>query len=308
VTQSTSLVWLCVLALGLTVLGPLWLLLLAPLLFGVPHVFADLRYLVFARPESSVAFRLALSLPLAVLTLVRLVVVLGGARHPVAEGLLGVAAVAGALLSTKGFDTRRVVALLLTAVLALAIGIWPGVIAIVLGHLHNLVAIGLWLAWRRTPAAGVAGVTSVFGLCAAILALGVLDPVSVWAGAFRPRETGLDLGSLASTLAPGCDATVAFRLVLLFAFAQAIHYAVWLVLLPSAAQSALGSRRSWNDDLGRPLTLVAVGLTLAVVAAGTVSPVQTRAVYLSLVLFHGWLEIAVLSRWAVDPTLAPWTR
>lgn len=61
-------------------------------------------------------------------------------------------------------------------------------------------------------------------------------------------------------------------------------------------------------DFGTPALVAAAALTLAVALAGVARPARTRAVYLSLVLFHGWLELAVLARLAAGRARVPWAR
>ena len=101
-------------------------------------------------------------------------------------------------------------------------------------------------------------------------------------------------------LAPGLDPTLAFRLVLVFAFAQAVHYTVWLRLIPNSGAYYTRSGPSTfranvgalRRDLGRLGWALAVVACLAVPIAGVITPVVTRETYLSLVAFHGWLELA----------------
>ena len=59
-------------ALTLTVVAPVWLLLFAPLLLGVPHIFADVRYLIL-RPPTRVEriAMLGVILPLVGMTIFR---------------------------------------------------------------------------------------------------------------------------------------------------------------------------------------------------------------------------------------------
>jgi hypothetical protein len=57
-------------AFGLTCVAPLWLLVMAPLVLGVPHLIADVRYLVVrtgfvCRAQLWVAWALCLVLPIA---------------------------------------------------------------------------------------------------------------------------------------------------------------------------------------------------------------------------------------------------
>ena len=50
-----------------------------------------------------------------------------------------------------------------------------------------------------------------------------------------------------------------------------------------------------SGDLGPLGLLLGLGAMALVLLGGLVDPVGTRATYLSLVLFHGWLEIAVVA-------------
>jgi hypothetical protein len=173
-----------------------------------------------------------------------------------------------------------------------------------------VIALGLWLVWARASARDSAAVVLLVGTCALAIASGLLEPVTHAAGGFGAPTRGLDLGSMADTLAPGLAAAAAVRVVLLFAFAQALHYAVWLVLLPAAARTGTGPRpflAGLRADLGTAGIVIAVLASLAVPLAGLVDAAGARAVYLSLVLFHGWLEVAVIARWATGADHAPWS-
>jgi hypothetical protein len=296
-------------ALLLTVVAPLWLLLLSPLLLGVPHVVADVRYLLLderALPRRRAALLLA---PLAILTGLRLAAVLGAPGRPRLEVLLGLGAVAAALAGAGAATTRRWIAGGLLAAGGLAAFTWPRHVALALGHLHNLIALGLWLAWARASSRQIAAAALLLVACGAALAGGVFDGLTLRTGGLASAAAGLDLAAMGDALAPGLRPEVVVPVVQLFAFAQALHYAVWLVLLPAAREGA--SRRPWlwalKEDLGPHGLMVAALLTLAVPAAGLIDPAGTRNVYLSLVLFHGWLEVAVIARWAAGRA-APWSR
>ena len=75
---------LLVASLAATVIAPLWLLLLAPIVLGVPHVVADLRWLVL-RPGVERRVLLAIAGPLAAMTALRVVNLVDGASWPAAE-------------------------------------------------------------------------------------------------------------------------------------------------------------------------------------------------------------------------------
>ena len=85
--------------------------------------------------------------------------------------------------------------------------------------------------------------------------------------------------------------TKASRLILIFAFAQALHYVAWLVWIP-ALRPAPWSRAAW-------LGVAAVSLLVPLEALHR--PVEVRATYLSLVSFHAWFELAIAAHLLVRP-------
>jgi hypothetical protein len=289
-------------ALVLTVLAPLWLLLLTPLVLGAPHLVSDVRFLILRPPGAAHgltrAVVLALALPLAALTGLRVWGLFGGANWPALEAALGGAALVGAVAAGGGTAARQLPALAL-ALGVLALG-WthPWHVALGLAHLHNLVALGIWLAWSRgrMPLSTRLAVVLAVVAAGAAIGLGACDRLLAAAGGLAAPATGLDLDGFAATLAPGLPPTWALRLVLLYAFAQALHYVVWLVLIPR-----LTPTRSLRGDLGPVALGVALALVAVVPLAGCFAPVRVRAIYLSLVLFHGWLELAVMAHlWTRD--------
>ena len=99
-------------------------------------------------------------------------------------------------------------------------------------------------------------------------------------GGLAPPDSGLDVESLSRGLAPPwIDPDWTLRLLLLFAFAQAVHYAVWTRLIPDDARprpgqrSFAGSYRALVADCGRPLVLVA---SLATVGLAALGPCSSR--------------------------------
>ena len=286
-------------ALLLTGIAPLWLLLVGPLILGVPHIVADIRYLLLRAPGRPLIG--ALLVPLGLLTLLRVVVVLGGPHLPAAEiGLGGAALLAGAFAAPPGW--RR----LLVAGLALAFTLAglsaPHLAAVALAHMHNLVGFALWMVWARRSVMGTSALWAIGAAYVGAIALLLLAPIS-FAG-LAGSALGLEYPELADALAPGLAPELAARVVLTFAFAQAVHYAVWLRLVPgtppySGGPVAPSFRRAFRDlraDLGRWGVVVAVALTALVPLWGLADPLGARETYLSVVLFHGWLELSVLMR------------
>lgn len=265
-----------------TLLFPYTMLVYAPLVLGVPHLVADLRYLV-ARPGLHRRVgALAMAIPL--------VAVLFDPRPWV--GLLSV--FAATILARTSTGLRAAGLAAWATVTAWA---WtdPRAFDLVLMHGHNAVALGLWWAWRanRTPAQ-LAGVGLAIAVYVGLVA-GVFTPVSVGFGL-----GGVDLGRLARGIAP-FDGPIAERLLLAYVFGQAMHYVAWLRLVPEDDRPRYTPRpfrataRALVGDLGAPLILGAITAIVALIAWGLVAPAAARSGYLNGALFHGHLELAAVS-------------
>lgn len=288
-----------------TLLAPVWVLLLAPLLLGVPHVLNDFRLLVL-RPPAPVTRRLLLwvAVPLGALTLLRGALLLGAPHFPTLEVGLGFFAVVGAAwVASKERAQLRPWLLGAIVVLGVTCASRPGMAALVLGHGHNLVAIGLWLAFMhraRVSRSIQAGLGLLFVILMAALLLGVVPTTS---GA---SVAGFSFEGLRSSLAPGLAPAAGDRVVMSFAFAQLMHYSIWVFLLPACA-GAMRERRSIGQvarDLHRELGDfgIAAGLLalIALPTLGLFDAIGARSAYLSIVLFHGWLEIALIVYWVAS--------
>jgi hypothetical protein len=284
-------------ALALATVAPLWTLLLGPLVLGVPHVVADFRYLVLDRPRGLRNSQiLAILLPLAVVAALSLTVT------PAASPLLlvpGFVAIAGSIAFSRATPLVRIAALVLLAGCAVPLCARSSLTLLILAHAHNAVAVGLWLALshqdRRLPLRLAAAAALVGG--GVMISIGALDFVPTATGGWNAPVGGFDAAGIGETLAlPGLGSS---RSLMLFAYSQAVHYAVWLRLVPgerSATGTPVSFRRGVDGlrtALGTPAFAVVVALVLAIVLAGAVVPVETRRLYLRLAGFHAWLELAV---------------
>lgn len=271
-------------SLGIAGLFPAWLLVLGPLVWGVPHLLSDVRYLVVRQGLG----RARGPLLLATATLA----VAGLSDLGVRATLIG-----AALLTLAIAGSRRRKAALLAALAALIALAWPlGWTAdLLFAHGHNAIALAIWWAWRPRrdgwalvpPLAAVAGAVLLLG--------GALDP---WMALGGPGEA-LDLDELAWQLAPLDDAVWSRRWAACFAFAQAMHYAVWIHLLPSddrvreVPRSFQSSLRALQADVGAPLLALAALLAVALVAAALWDLGEARNRYFQLAWFHGHMELLV---------------
>jgi hypothetical protein len=268
----------------LTVCAPLPMLALTPILFGVPHLVADVRYLV-ARP----GLHRVKVLWLAAVPLVA-VAFAGGSRA-------GFLVVPIAVVAARASLRRSAMVLAIWSVAYGATWRAPWLVDLLFVHAHNFIAVALWWAWRPKRARSQRWVLVAFVAASIAIAAGAAEPILARTHGFT-SALPIDLGNLAFALAPTSGPTIALRLVLLYAFAQSMHYAVWLRLVPEddrprrAPRSFVASVRALRQDLGAPLLLLAFVASLALAVWALVDLVAARDGYLRAAQFHGHLELA----------------
>ena len=265
-----------VLALG----APLWTLALGPIVFGVPHLLADVRYCI-VRPgwHRRRGLVVAAGVPLLV----------GAVTTDVQ---LSLAAVAGAAAAAHGPARRRLLVMMVAAGAMLAIAAWRRPSLIVMVHLHNVVAIGLWWAWRpRRTWLHAIPLLAFVGL--SVLLWSVAG--SLGGPAVAPQQLGWTAHM--AQLAPGFSETTAVRIVVLFCFAQAVHYAIWLRVVPDEDRDRPTPRtfsqtlRALRQELGRPVLVVAVVAALVFAGWALFDLAHARYSYLRFGMFHVTLEL-----------------
>jgi hypothetical protein len=278
----------------LTLAAPLWALALGPLLFGVPHLVSDARYLV-VRPglHRRTALALLCGAPL-------LATCLGAGPE------IGLLTLLPAILGARGPWTRKGPMLVGWAALSgLALAFGTG-FQLAFAHLHNVIAVALWWwAWRaRHARAWAVPLLAAVGTVA--LLLGAAEPVLTALGAWTAPSTGSSFSRHVEALAPRASPVLALRLVLAFAFLQAVHYGVWLRLVPEDDRPRAAPRpwratwRALVADFGvLPLVLFAA-LAFGIAVWGAVDLTQARLGYLRLAGFHGYLELAVGVLWLIE--------
>jgi hypothetical protein len=193
---------------------------------------------------------------------------------------------------------RLAIALPPIALLGAAGLAYPTTAQLVMAHLHNVVAIGLWvyLFRRRLWVAAIPLV--LIALAVALLVSGATAPLTAHLGGGAAFGLGLD--EVSSWIAPGLSMNVAIGVTLSYIFLQAIHYSVWLGWIPQeelrgqSTMSWRASLRSLVGDFGVTGFWIVIALTLLVVCASFADLHGTRNMYLSLAVFHGYLELAML--------------
>jgi len=270
----------------------------------VPHLAADVRYLVL-RPKYGALVRALLVAGCVPFVLVRLLPVIGvplphGALIEIgfaSFALVTAALVAGSSARRYGRVAIAVPALVTLGVLALR---HADTARIVFAHVHNVVAIVLWMllfrARRGTRLSTWLPIAFACVATAAVLAFGA----GMSDAAIAESTFGLRLSALAGWLAPGLPLRLGVALVLSYVFLQSVHYTIWLGLIPAetvrgeAVRSFRMSLRALLRDFGGIGLLAVAAISLATLAFATRDVNHTRDAYLTLSAFHGYLELAVL--------------
>ena len=287
----------------LSVFAPTLLLVLGPLLLGVPHLLADLRYLVI-RPRLGVvaqAWLVSGSLLILAFRLAELAGFPAPLRYELPFAALWVAGGA-ALGAPRLTDLRSLVVGGLACAFAAAAWVTPGTVRTVMAHAHNAIALGVWalvFCEARKRALVV-----MAALAAATLLL-IVSPLA-WFG-FKhglAQSFGLHAFMAADQLAPFArGAPLALGIVASFAFLQSVHYAVWLHAIPqetTVGEGTLSFRMSFRGllrDFGAWGAALAALLVVLVPLGGLMSPLRAQSIYLSLATFHAYLELAALALW-----------
>ena len=193
-----------------------------------------------------------------------------------------------------------------TIVLALAAA---AVAAPAVAHGHNLFAVGLWWAWASRRGRAHWPALALFALGLFLAAFGIVDEIVWRVGAYVAPRAGVDLGALVRELSPTRDPILSLRLVFAFAFAQSVHYSVWLRLIPEddrprpGVRSFASSWRALTADVGCPLALATCATVLVLVAWAMLEVSAARSAYLRVAGFHAYLECAVTALLALEGRL-----
>jgi hypothetical protein len=287
-------------SLAFSTLAPLLLLTLGPLLLGVPHLVADLRYMVARQGlHRRRGFWLLVAPCLALCVL-----------QP--RLCWGSCAVAGAVLAARAPIAARLAMLVPCAGLTFAAQRLGPRADVLFAHAHNLMALALWVAWARAAKQQVLPALALYALGGALIFGGVAERVLFEVGTLDPSRLAIDAGLLVPSLSPVEHPLWGLRWLLFFAFSQSLHYLVWLRLIPDEARERPGIRpfaasyRALRAELGPWLLGAGLAATLGLLALALRELPLARNLYLQLALFHGPLEIAVaVLLWLERRTLAP---
>ncbi len=287
----------------LTLFFPTVLLVLGPVLFGVLHVAADVRYLVLRRGLASwwknAVFGFCLSLVAIRGLFEARVLTFDPMRLEFA--LTGLFMAVGAACGT--FESRATRRGLLTGVAVLGLTalalLYPWQARLVFTHLHNFIALALWAALFRKRLSVVVLPLALIGLGMGVFASGVVSRFVLHTQ--HLQAFGVHLLEAVDWYTPTLPVTLGIGLLCAYLFGQSIHYATWLSLIPQDDARAEGimsfrlSARGLLADFG-VLGLLAIIVTgLLVLCAALDNARATRDVYLSLASFHSYMELVLFS-------------
>lgn len=289
-------------AFGLALYVPALLFALGPVVFGVAHVAADVRYLV-VRQRLARWWRHSVWVGCAALLAVRGLAELGvlsdafGVETVLVAAFLVSAVVAGR--AAGGSALRAFLALGLTAGAAVVALLHPVGARLVFLHAHNLLALALWLYLFASRRKGVAWPLLLVAAGAGVLASGLLYETTL--GSPGASAFGLHVFTISDWIAPFARADLAVGVVTSFVFLQSMHYGAWLSSVPQETLKSQGtptfrmSARSLFADFGVGGVVAVAVATLAVLAGALFQLHRARELYLSLAMFHGYLELAMLA-------------
>lgn len=286
----------------LSVYVPVLLFVVGPVVFGVAHVAADLRYLVLRQHLgtwwrrsvliSCIAWVLLRGLELAHVLRVSARLELGLVLFWITWGVM-----AGAVESRA--RVRAALTLACLALVGTAAMHFHEVWRLIFLHLHNLVGLAIWPFFYRSRQKLLLFPLGLILVGAAVLASGVFYQVSL--ASFAGKQFGLHILQVADWITGSLRADHAIGLSCAFVFLQGAHYAFWLNVIPQAEVRGQGtltfrmSARALLTDF-KPLGVLAIALAiLLVVSLAFVNARRASILYMSLANFHGYLELVLLA-------------
>lgn len=276
----------------LVVWDPYRALLFSPILLGAPHALSDIWFLLVNDSDVPLKVRVAIAALAGVILSTALIGLLGMTVPPILDSVLLVALLAVPLALTANVEQSWPLWFLMLPLIALIIGFRTQTLSVV-SHLHNVIALTFLLAiaaprWRKFGVIGVAATV--------ILVLAVGIGVSLATGSVFLTPATTKQWTLFKPLVFGTSGGLAGAILFSYALLQLLHFAVWIGFIP-ALKGERGIVQVFKGfGFGLPL-LGAILLALTVAAAPLVAihdPVKARQAYLTLVAFHGWMEIAWL--------------
>jgi hypothetical protein len=277
---------------------PLWVLLVGPLLLGVPHLVSSLRYVPQLTNIKLLSVPLVGGLFIFVAA-VRLAFGSWGVNNvELASGLLLIGLVSFYYKEKKMnvFFSIFLLGGLFAATLSYPL---ETIGALILAH--NFIAFFFWL--NRAPSQAdkmTAGLSLViFSVMTAAILLGFFD--SWMSNRMFEIFNGFNDNSIGSQIFPHADMIVWSRAVSAYALGQGIHYFVWLKAIPEQelpyehTTNFTYSLKLLRSNMGNRIIYFTGLILIGILAFALLRNfVEARFIYLSLAAFHGYFEIMAL--------------
>ena len=261
----------------LAVSVPVLLLALGPIVFGVTHMFASFRFVPKTISDDiAMNTKIARTLGIAALFvgLIR-IMQMQNIRIPQIAGLPNTFELLAMLVSflligrALRFE-KKTGALAAMLFLPIIFCSWknPIMTASVLMIGHNFIPFIYWLKATKRPSEFKVGMFSLimFALGHVMIFSGLMDSTSQTFATILPNlASSLDILTIAQQILPqSFDVVLLERAIAMFAFGQAVHYFIWIKVIPETTihqQVPLSFRQSKKQlfaDLGKPLVWIAV--------------------------------------------------
>lgn len=284
---------------------PLWVLLIGPIVLGIPHLVSSIRYI----PKLTLMNRFSIPVVGSVFVLIALARLwLGTYGNALLEGGPNtLEIIAGlSLLGLVGFfykqsKIRIAASLFLLGSLLVASLSYPLETLGFLVLAHNFVAFFFWISRAKSQADRITASLSLVifsGVTWAILA-GVFE-------AFMSERmfeifNGFNEANIGVQIFPNADMTLWSRAVSAYALGQGIHYFVWLKAIPEQelpyqyTTNFSYSFKLLKSDMGNRIVYFSGLIFIGLVAFALLKNfIAARFIYLSLAAFHGYFEIMAL--------------
>ena len=274
--------------------------------FGLPHVVAEMRYVYHRfRIRWSKGYIFTTGCVLAAIVFTRILLwvqlISPGVAKPLELGLVAsLVALTLPVLWRKGVGVTAIGVCLLVGV-AWGTATVPIATALFLAVLHNFTPVGFFYEVLPKPkrARVLLVCVGVFLIVPLIIATGAPFKLLAQLEFTAPEATLINLGSLSRHIGvyvPQSWQSEAFALHLFSAvvFAQCMHYAAVIHILPRLGVSDVTANRRWSVIL-----LCVGGLTLA---AFSVDFFVSRKAYGLFAAVHAWIEVPILIAALMGPS------
>jgi hypothetical protein len=311
----------CLAYLFLSQVFPLWVLLTGPIVYGVPHIFASIRYAHRGLNEQSAPERRTpalrsltwvASIWIGVLGM-RLLTDFSQLELPwylaytnLIEIVASVFTIGIGLALYRRSPVQALIAFSLFSPLAIASYYAPGETLGFLILFHNLIAFAYWAhsAKNSEEKKSVLFATLVFIFANVLIFMGFLDrSLDLFPPSMSLFDGAIDAQQIGRMIVPWSkDAALQFHCVVAYAFGQALHYFIWLKAIPDQAhdrQTPTTFRQSFHlirSEYGKSALIAIIATCLVGAGIWLFMELQTaRQVYFCIAAYHGYLEMALLT-------------